>query len=95
MSKYSKFTPGRGCFRCECCGRQTRETFSGTGDYCQPCEELMMLQNSHWDGSYDPGVDDWGDKLRDDWIAKIAKGGGNVATVKRICAAIFPNEGGR
>jgi hypothetical protein len=86
------FRAGRSTFTCGCCARKTRETAEGfTGDFCEQCEELLMLQNSCFDGDYKPGVDAWGDQLRDKWIATIAKRGGNVTKVKVQCRHIFPD----
>ena len=90
MSRNTKFRAGEGAYKCECCGRQTRDTMNSDGRYCEQCEELLMLQNSHWDGDYTPGNDEAQDNMRDKWIALIAKRGGNVAAVKSQCRGIFP-----
>ncbi len=90
MARNNKFRAGEGSYKCECCGRMTRDTINSDGRYCEQCEELLMLQNAHWDGCYNPGVDAEGDKARDEWIAIIAKRGGDVAFVKQQCRAIFP-----
>lgn len=90
MTRNTKFRAGEGTYKCECCGRMTRDTINSSGHYCEQCEELLMLQNSHWDGDYKPGIDAWGDQQRDKWIALIGKRGGNVENVKRQCRDIFP-----
>lgn len=84
------FRIGEGTYICECCGRRTRDTMNSMGSYCEQCEELLMLQNSCFDGDYKPGEDAWGDKQRDKWIAIVEKRGGNVARVKQLCERIFP-----
>lgn len=90
MTRNTKFRAGEGSYKCQCCDRMTRDTINSDGRFCEQCEELLMLQNSHWDGCYTPGVDLEGDKVRDQWIATIAKRGGNVEAVKQQCRAIFP-----
>jgi len=90
MTRNAKFRSGEGSYKCQCCGRMTRDTINSDGRYCEQCEELLMLQNAHWDGCYDVGQDAPQDKMRDTWIAVIAKRGGDVAAVKRTCSDIFP-----
>ena len=68
----------------------TRDTINSNGSYCEQCEELLMLQNAHWDGCYNPGNDGPQDAMRDKWIGLIEKRGGNVEAVKRTCRDIFP-----
>ena len=86
----SKFRAGEGTYKCECCRRMTRDTINSDGRYCEQCEELLMLQNAHWDGCYEVGNDKPQDDMRDKWIATIAKRGGDVENVKRQCRDIFP-----
>jgi hypothetical protein len=90
MAYNTKFRAGEGVYVCECCGRKTRDTIGSDGRFCGQCEELLMLQNSHWDGMYNVNNDPPMDALRDEWIATIAKRGGNVEDVKRQCRDIFP-----
>ena len=47
-----RFQKGRSVFKCECCGRGTRETGvqSSGSDTCPQCYELCGLENSHSDG---------------------------------------------
>ena len=90
MAYNTKFRAGEGTYKCECCGRLTRDTTNSDGRYCGQCEELLMLQNAHWDGCYDVGNDEPQDKMRTKWIALIGKRGGDVESVKRQCRDIFP-----
>ena len=89
MTRNTKFRVGEGVYKCACCGRMTRDTLNSMGEYCEQCEELLMLQNACFDGCYEVNNDPPQDKMRDKWIAIIAKRGGNVEEVKRWCKAIF------
>lgn len=91
MGYGSKFrVGGGGVYKCACCGRKTRDTMGNDLEFCGQCDELLMLQNAHWDGCYTPDQDPPLDKRRDQWIKTIEKRGGDVEAVKRQCKAIFP-----
>jgi hypothetical protein len=50
----NKFTKGSGCYKCECCGRLTRD--DGNGDsvhvrLCSECYEYAGLENELADGN--------------------------------------------
>lgn len=55
MRKYDRFTH-RGVFKCEDCGRMTRETERNAGldGLCPDCAELAMIQNGFSDSGNDP-----------------------------------------
>jgi len=76
-------------FVCECCGHRTRETGQDDDRFCGPCVELLMMQNTLWDG----GAGDWLPKARDEFVAKISKRGGDLAKVRAFMPDLFDVEG--
>jgi len=50
----SRFQSGSGVYKCEHCGRRTRETGQGEdGRYCACCSLIFEAQNSFVDGAMD------------------------------------------
>lgn len=76
-------------FVCSCCKRRTRITSQLNEDFCAECEELLMMQNGLWDN----GADEFNKydqaKYRDQFVAQIAKRGGNVEAVKAYMPDLF------
>jgi len=57
----NRFTKGSGCFKCQDCGKTTRNTGQDNLDYCEPCCERMGHENYHADSDFendDCGEDD-------------------------------------
>lgn len=87
------FKAGSGVFTCSVCKRQTRMTTQNIdGEYCGPCESLFEIQNTLFDEGADNFIA-WGlIKVRDSFVAKIAKGKGDVAAVKTSMSRLFAVE---
>ena len=56
MSKYNRFQPGTGCFKCENCGRKTRATGvqSLESKCCPECFEALGIENEMADRGETP-----------------------------------------
>ena len=51
MQKHNRFARGSGCYRCQNCKRQTRDTGGDNGNLqlCPECYEIAGIQNDIWD----------------------------------------------
>jgi len=91
-SPYSRSSfKSSGVFACQCCGHQTRESGQDDDRFCNPCVELMMMGNTLSDDGLENFLP-WGPKARDQWVAKIAKRGGDVAKVRAFMPRLFAPE---
>ena len=84
-------------FKCEVCGRNTRDTGQGVDHLCEDCYELTGIDNSINDNGYLPGSPDFEHYLPSIMrhLAHIAKLGGNVAEVIRCNDFCFPRTAGK
>ena len=58
MRKYNTFKQGSGCFRCEYCGKLTRDTGQdNVGVYCKKCEDFFYAENEKADKGL-PSIND-------------------------------------
>lgn len=55
MNSRNRFQKGSGCYKCKCCGRNTRSTGNGDNEYvqmCEQCYEMGGIENSIADHHY-------------------------------------------
>jgi hypothetical protein len=54
MKRISRFTKGSGKYKCECCGKETRETGDGESsvNLCAKCYYEAGIENEHLDGEH-------------------------------------------
>lgn len=79
MKANSLMKRGSGIFKCECCGRQTRDTGAQAvgSRLCPQCWELSGYYNEYQDGV----SEDWGDDVKAsirNWCAEIVAKGGEL-----------------
>lgn len=84
------FKTGSGVFTCTVCKRRTRMTTQCIeAEYCGPCEELFGIQNALFDDGAERFVAEGGLKWRDEQVAKIVAGKGDLNAVKAMMPRLF------
>jgi hypothetical protein len=82
MNSRSHFQRGSGHYKCEGCGRGTRNTGKQPGEsrLCPECDDLAMEENSIHDGE---STIETSAALRDRTVAEIVAKGGSAEMVRR------------
>jgi hypothetical protein len=83
------FARGTSTFQCTICERTTRMTTQDDDRFCGECYELLSIQNGLWDDGAEEFRNWNGPKVRDQYLAKITKRGGNTEKVKKEMPDLF------
>lgn len=79
----------RGTFTCAICKRRTRDTGQGVDHLCEPCYEIAGMDNAINDGCDDKTAAAYRHDC-EKYLAKIAKKGGDVKSVKSQNSYVWP-----
>lgn len=77
MNTRNRFQRGSGCYKCRCCGRNTRSTGRGDNEHsrlCEQCYDLGGIENEISDQGSTPELEAEAEKLR----KEIRAAGGNI-----------------